>query len=86
MGYVKVTHYPGICSFWLRYVFSHLLNPSLRNNMISGLKIARQCPTLSHLLFADDMLLFLKADVDECQHVLDILKIYCEALGQLVNL
>ncbi|XP_028064860.1 uncharacterized protein LOC114267955 [Camellia sinensis] len=44
-----------------------------------GLKIARQCPTLPHLLFADDVLLFLKADVDECRHVLVIVKIYCEA-------
>ncbi|XP_028051902.1 uncharacterized protein LOC114256459 [Camellia sinensis] len=66
-------------------VLSKLLTRSLRNNLLSGFKLARHCPTLSHLFFADDVLLFLKANVEECTHMLAILKIYCEASGQLVN-
>ncbi|XP_028084227.1 uncharacterized protein LOC114285386 [Camellia sinensis] len=66
-------------------VLSKLLTRSLHNNLLSGFKLARHCPTLSHLLFVDDVLLFLKADVEECTHMLAILKIYCEASGQLVN-
>ncbi|GMP80470.1 hypothetical protein CsSME_00035555 [Camellia sinensis var. sinensis] len=66
-------------------VLSNLLSKSLRGRQISGFKIARHCPTLSHLLFADDVLLFLKADISECQKVLDLLSTYCVALGQLIN-
>lgn len=47
-------------------VLSNLLSRSLRNHHFLGLKISRLCPTLSHLLFADDMILFLKAEAGEC--------------------
>ncbi|CAL5424597.1 unnamed protein product [Camellia sinensis] len=43
------------------------------------------CPTLSYLLFADDVLLFLRANVDECTNFLDVLRLYCGASGQVVN-
>lgn len=66
-------------------VLSNLLSQSFRDRQITGFKITRQCPTLSHLLFADDVLLFLKAEVSECQKVLDILSTYCEASGQMIN-
>lgn len=66
-------------------VLSNLLSKSLRDRQISGFKIARHCPTLSHLLFADDVLLFLKANISECQKVLDLLSTYCVASGQLIN-
>ena len=49
------------------------------------MKITRHYPTLSHLFFADDVLLFLKADTQECKSVLEVLDIYCRASGQQVN-
>lgn len=66
-------------------VLSRLLSWSLRSNQFSGLNITRQCPTISHLLFADDLFIFLKADGAECQHVLDLLRVYCKASRQQVN-
>ena len=40
----------------------------------------------SHLLFADDSLLFFKADVQSAQEVRDVLNTYCAASGQQVNM
>ena len=41
---------------------------------------------VSHLLFADDSLLFFKADRVSAEEVKDILQVYCEASGQQVNM
>ena len=45
-----------------------------RNKQLTGIKVARTCPPISHLLFADDSLFFCKAQREECQTILRILK------------
>ncbi|XP_010431135.1 PREDICTED: uncharacterized protein LOC104715426 [Camelina sativa] len=57
-----------------------------REHMISGIKIAQDCPTISHLLFADDSLFFCKAEAAECSTVMDIIGDYGKVSGQEVNL
>ena len=49
------------------------------------MKVARACPLISHLLFADDSLLFCKAQKEECQTILRILKEYEDVSSQLIN-
>lgn len=66
-------------------VLSKLLSKGLLDQRISGIKLKPSCPTLSHLFFADDAILFLKANKEECGHILEILEIYNSASGQLVN-
>ncbi|OMP07947.1 putative ribonuclease H protein [Corchorus olitorius] len=34
---------------------------------IRGLKLSKECPTLTHLLFADDSLFFMEAEVNSCR-------------------
>ena len=46
-------------------VFSHLLKNAETENLISGITITRDAPPISHLLFADDIILFAKADMAE---------------------
>lgn len=64
---------------------SKLLSKDLANHKISGIKLKPSCPTISHLFFADDAILFLKANKEECAHILNTLEIYNAASGQLVN-
>ena len=55
------------------------------NGDIHGFSLCRRGPKLTYLLFADDSLLFCRAIMEECGHVLDILKNYEETSGQKVN-
>lgn len=66
-------------------VLSRLLSKGISDNKISGVKLSLYCLILSHLFFADDAILFLKADVGECNQILGIINSYNEASGQLVN-
>ena len=53
-----------------------------RVKQLTGMKVARACPAISHLLFADDSLFFYKAQKEECQTILRILKEYEAVSGQ----
>ena len=47
--------------------------------------MARDCPVISHVFFADDSLFFLKANIEECERLISILEKYCVASGQSIN-
>jgi hypothetical protein len=49
------------------------------------LKICRRAPGISHLLFADDTLLFFKANTEQALVVKEILDTYARCTGQLLN-
>ncbi|KAK9991789.1 hypothetical protein SO802_026774 [Lithocarpus litseifolius] len=49
------------------------------------LRATRRGPKLTHLLFADDSLLFCRANMEECGKVMEILNMYKEASRQKVN-
>ena len=52
---------------------------------IHGYSLCRRGPKLTHLLFADDSLIFCRATLEECNKVMDILRVYEEASGQKIN-
>ncbi|XP_056848971.1 uncharacterized protein LOC130499090 [Raphanus sativus] len=56
-----------------------------RGKLLTGIKVARACPPISHLLFADDSLFFCRAQKEECQTILRILKEYEAVSGQQIN-
>jgi len=67
-------------------VLSGLLTQANNNKSIHGVKIANGAPEITHILFADDSLIFWKATKEEANHVMGILNQYQEASGQKVNL
>nr|XP_023911306.1 uncharacterized protein LOC112022914 [Quercus suber] len=62
-----------------------LINKAAHQGNIKGYSLCRNSPHLTHLLFADDSLLFCKATIEECHRVLDILDVYGRCSGQQIN-
>ena len=62
-----------------------LINKAGTNGDIHGVSISRNGPKLTHLLFADDSLIFCRAVENECQTLLNILAKYEHASGQQIN-
>lgn len=65
---------------------SNLLKLRERQGWFSGVTISRGGPIISHLLFANDSLIFYKAVKEESEIVKDVLELYGKASGQLVNI
>lgn len=64
---------------------SLLLKEKVMQGVISPIQICRRAPGISHLLFADDTLLFFKANQQQAIAVNDILATYAAGTGQLIN-
>ena len=52
---------------------------------LHGVSICRRAPCISNLLFADDSLLFCRANQEEVQVISDALQTYAAASGQCIN-
>jgi hypothetical protein len=48
---------------------------------IEGIRVCRNAPLVSHLLFADDSLILMRADVDSATSLKRVLDAYCANLG-----
>ena len=59
-----------------------LIKKAEMNGDIHGFSLCRRGPKLTHLLFADDSLLFCRATMEECGKVLNMLSDYEDASGQ----
>ncbi|KAL5538246.1 hypothetical protein UlMin_044727 [Ulmus minor] len=64
---------------------SSLIHNSERTGQIQGMRCGTNGPTISHLFFADDSLLFIEATPASCHAIKKILLQYETASGQLVN-
>ncbi|KAL5550226.1 hypothetical protein UlMin_000402 [Ulmus minor] len=62
---------------------SSLLHRYEQNGDLQGLRCGLRGPTISHLLFADDSLFFLEAQLATCTNLKEILKLYETASGQV---
>ncbi|XP_027067692.1 uncharacterized mitochondrial protein AtMg01250-like [Coffea arabica] len=61
--------------------FLNLLAQAERNKRLTGMKISRHGPSITHLFFADDSLIFCKADKTQAEAVMGILKTYGRGSG-----
>lgn len=66
-------------------VLSGLCKKAHEDGSLPGLIVARNCPKLNHLLFADDTMIFTKTDARSCSTLVNILRDYGLASGQMIN-
>lgn len=64
---------------------SALLQDAEERGTISGVKICHGAPSVSHLFFADDSMLLLKANQQEAEALHEVLKLYEESSSQCIN-
>ena len=62
-------------------VLSDLCNKAQEEGSFKGVRVARGCPRLNHLLFADDTMFFLRASKDNSETLSRILKRYESTFG-----
>nr|XP_025616741.1 uncharacterized protein LOC112709055 [Arachis hypogaea] len=65
--------------------FTVLMEKALRDNLISGIRLAPTAPVITHLLFADDCIIFAGAQEEEIYQLIQIVNKYTEASGQRIN-
>ena len=62
-----------------------LLTHAEENGNISGVKVCRDAPSVTNLLFADDSLILMKANLQSAETLKSVLDSYCAASGQMVS-
>ncbi|CAM8914848.1 unnamed protein product [Rhodiola kirilowii] len=71
-----------ICTEWLVSRLEELQGQGL----IRGVKVSRSAPMIYNLLFADDSILFIRAEVDDIMNLKSTLVKYQDLSGQQINL
>ena len=60
---------------------SAMLKKEVRDGTIKGVAVSRGAPSISHLLFVDDSIIFCRASVLECDRVMKVLEDYERVSG-----
>jgi hypothetical protein len=66
-------------------ILSRLLQRAENLGTLQGIKISPRCPQISHLQFADDLLIFSKSNTTNATTILDCLVSYQSWSGQKIN-
>ncbi|XP_019200262.1 PREDICTED: uncharacterized protein LOC109193892 [Ipomoea nil] len=61
------------------------ISAAVNSGAWKGIRLAPSGPVLSHLCFADDMVLFSEATIDQVNVIMRCLDLFCEASGQKVS-
>lgn len=63
----------------------HLINICVEKNLWDPIQISWGGPKLSHLAFADDLILFAKASLEQVEIIQTSIELFCQSSGQKVN-
>ncbi|XP_074297714.1 uncharacterized protein LOC141628473 [Silene latifolia] len=66
-------------------VLSQMILYAQDSNLIKGFKICKNGPEISHLLFANDSLFFIRGNYGNLDFLMNIIDEYCAASGQCLN-
>ncbi|XP_061993497.1 uncharacterized protein LOC133711383 [Rosa rugosa] len=66
-------------------MFSALLQQKQVLGLLPGIAICHEAPSVNHLIFADDNILYAQASIEACYEIQDVIETYGRASGQLVN-
>ena len=66
-------------------MLGYLITEKCEAKLWDPVKASRNGPAFSHLFFADDLVLFAKADLKNCCHVREALDTFCDLSGQKVS-
>ncbi|XP_075508178.1 uncharacterized protein LOC142545090 [Primulina tabacum] len=64
---------------------SHIICQAVSNGSWKPIRLSRNGPPISHLLFADDMVLYAEASIELLNIILECLNSFCSCSGQKVN-
>ena len=64
---------------------SSMLKGAEDRGELEGIKVCRNAPMISHLLFADDSLILMHADKQNAESLKAILDRYCKNSGQMIS-
>ena len=59
----------------------HIVQDAIENGRWKPVRLSRNGPRLSHLFFADDLILFAKVPVDQIKTVMECLELFCDLSG-----
>ena len=75
-----------ICLFSVWKNLCRIINNAISEGRWKPIKLSRACHTLSHLFFADDLVLFAEALVDQINTMMECLDNFCSLSSQRVSL
>ncbi|XP_021762917.1 uncharacterized protein LOC110727647 [Chenopodium quinoa] len=78
---LKASSFPP---YWIQLI-KQCVSTAEGNGLFQGLRISRRAPSVSHLFFADDALLFFRVNPTACSHLLGVIDRFCTISGQMVN-
>ncbi|XP_062028303.1 uncharacterized protein LOC133744174 [Rosa rugosa] len=87
----QVLHRFGFAQDWIDMVmqwaegFSALIQQKQEQGLLPGIEVCDSAPSVAHLLFADDSMLYAQASLEACYEIQDVIGTYGRASGQLVN-
>ena len=63
----------------------HYINYAVDKGIWKPIGLKRTGPKISHIFFADDLLIFVEAFLNQVQIVKNYLQVFCDCSGQKVN-